>query len=193
MIRVDNRDTSEALVVNVSRWEVDPAFLLREPQDTLLPGMLGRGVGWHQIHHRGGWYTGCGVDPQEREAVRETSRAAIMSLLCEGLPQEHRSSLPQEGSAWAGFAQLRRSAINKSHGSLEYIILLRSLFTVLFWILKKPIFTFFFFLLFSTRHYSPAPPTPSQPTQSWLHAITTTTTITPHGESPVVSSTSCQE
>lgn len=158
-------------MVNVSRWEVDLAFLLREPQDTLLPGMLGRGAGWPQIHHRGGWCTGCGVDPQEREAVRETSRATIMSLLCEGLPREHRSSLPQEGSAWPGFPQLRRSAINKSHGSLEYIILLRSLFTVLFWILKKLLFTFFFLppLLYSTLFSSPSHTIPTNTFTATCH------------------------
>lgn len=39
---VDIRDASEALVVNLSSWEMDMAFLFREPQDALLPGMLGK-------------------------------------------------------------------------------------------------------------------------------------------------------
>lgn len=115
------------------------AFRFREPQDTLLPGMLGHGfttMGWRLdvrwAHGRGG--------------LSARAQGQIPQIWCVSTSlRKGRSLLPQEGSAWVGASWLRkRSAINKGHSSLQYITLPRPRLPVLFWILKKPIFTFCF-------------------------------------------------
>lgn len=85
------------------------AFLLGKPQDTLPWGMLSRDA-WVTRESplwKVGW-TGCGVNPQAREAVKESSRAAVRSLMCECLPRGAQELASPRGICLAGIPSAQK-------------------------------------------------------------------------------------